>query len=67
MLKDGRYRIGNDIYETALESPDGTCLSECDVPDCPHNKDFQNFLKACNAKCCMQILGIGRLFKKVKN
>lgn len=66
MLKDGRYRIGENVYETAPESPDGCCRDECDIKDCPHSKDFQQFLKACGVQCCIQLLGIGRIFKKVK-
>lgn len=66
MLKDGRYRIGDTVYRTAPESPDGCCLDECDIKGCTHDKDFQSFLRDCNAKCCIQILGIGRIFKKVQ-
>ena len=66
LLKQGKYRIGNNTYEIAPESPDGCCLEECDIPNCPHNPDFQQFIKDCGAKMCIQILGIGRIFKKVE-
>ena len=67
VLRTGnRYHIGKDLYEVVIEdNADETCISQCDVQDCTHNKEFKDILKACGCETCIQLLGIGQCFKKV--
>ena len=66
-LKTGnKYRIGNEVHEVVIEPADGCCMEECSIKNCHANKAFQQFLKDCKATMCIQILGIGRMFKKAE-
>jgi len=67
LITHNKYRIGSTPYTVEIEPADECCLNVCDVKNCTCNKEFQEFLKACNATMCVQILGIGRYFKKVQD
>lgn len=64
LITGKRYRIGTKVYKVVIEeSPDETCISQCDIEDCRQNKDFLQFCKDCNCISCLLLLGIGRVFK----
>ena len=65
MLRTGnKYRIGDEIYTVTIEEAVESCHEQCDIKDCTANKEFKEFLKNCGCKMCIQLLGIGRCFKK---
>ena len=66
LITGNKYRIGDEIHEVTIEPADECCIDVCSVKNCTSNKNFSKFLNACKASCCMEILGVGRMFKKVE-
>lgn len=60
--------IGNDKYRVT-KVPKGIlgCMGMCDIKDCGRNPEFQDFKRKHVAQGCMDIIGIGHCFKRVKD
>lgn len=69
MLQEGKIAvIGFDKYRVT-RVPKGVlgCMGMCDIKDCGRNQEFQDFKRKRMAQGCMDIIGIGHCFKRVKD
>lgn len=57
-------RIGEKQYTLSPDVADEPCVNNCAVKNCTSNKEFLLFKKECNAETCLELTGIGTIFKE---
>lgn len=65
MLEIGAIvKIGGKQYTLSPDIAEEPCVNSCAVRNCTSNKEFLLFKKEYNAETCLELTGIGTVFKE---